>query len=105
MVPRVFREKGNEMGFGNDHYTETDTGWADTITRKAVRKFHNQTPNKRVFLADVDAIDSPIESDGEHRWVTVCDVHGGLVYHDTLDAARNILFFPELWCPVCQENA
>jgi len=85
--------------------TASDTGWEDTISRKAVRKFHDHSATKRVFLVDVHADDSPIEDDGEHRWATVCDVHGGLVYHSTLDDARGWLFFPEEWCPYCQELA
>ncbi|CAB4169492.1 hypothetical protein UFOVP1305_79 [uncultured Caudovirales phage] len=85
--------------------SKQDTAWEDTISRLAVRQSYDMSDEKRVFLVDVNDASSPIESDGEHRWATVCDVHAGLVYHSTLDNARGALFFPEQWCPSCQELA
>lgn len=42
-------------------------------------------------------------SDGDSGpWVTVCEEHGGLVFHPTVTAARGYLSHPEEWCPTCQ---
>ncbi len=52
--------------------------------------------------------------DGEHpevdndphggRWATLCEDHGGVVYHRALTDAKDFLSHPEEWCPTCQEN-
>jgi len=48
--------------------------------------------SKTSSLADPDCGD----------WVTVCEDHAGLVYHDTRSNAEGWLSHPEEWCPVCQ---
>lgn len=35
-------------------------------------------------------------------WSTVCEDHGGIVYHATKTAALSFLSHPEDWCPGCQ---
>lgn len=37
------------------------------------------------------------------KWATVCEDHGGIVYHETKAAALSVLSYPEDWCPDCQD--
>lgn len=37
------------------------------------------------------------------NWATVCEDHGGVVFHPTRTAGQTFLSHPEDWCPVCQE--
>lgn len=45
------------------------------------------------------------ESGETTKWATVCEDHGGIVYHYTKAAAISELLHPDQWCPDCQETA
>jgi hypothetical protein len=37
-------------------------------------------------------------------WATVCEDHGGIVYHPKLRFAQEALSHPDEWCPTCQNR-
>jgi hypothetical protein len=41
------------------------------------------------------------EDHPDGKWSTICETHGGVVHHETRDAALASLGHPELWCPYC----
>jgi hypothetical protein len=43
------------------------------------------------------------EAGEKTKWATICEDHGGIVYHFTKAAALSELSHPENWCPECQE--
>ena len=50
------------------------------------------------------SVEAGIETDPDHRWSTVCEVHGGVVCHATRRNAELSLSHPEEWCPDCQDE-
>ena len=44
------------------------------------------------------------ESDDGGKWVTVCEMHGSLVFHSTRDAAEAVASHPEEFCDDCREE-
>lgn len=53
-------------------------------------------------VALYNGLESGIDSDEEHPWVTVCEAHGNLVNHPSLRLARSHMAMPE-WCEECQK--
>lgn len=43
------------------------------------------------------------EAGEDTKWATVCEDHGGIVYHYNKVDALSELLHPERWCPDCQE--
>lgn len=55
-----------------------------------------------VLVAEADA--AGLDSDGGTQpWYTLCDDHGGICSHETIDLARSWSSAPEEWCPYCQD--
>ena len=55
-----------------------------------------------VLVIDSHHPDAWFADDGG-RWVTVCDVHGGNVNHETLALARSWASSPEWFCDECSD--
>lgn len=55
-----------------------------------------------VVLEDTRHPDSDLDPDGG-RWATLCDDHGAVVNHDTLQLARWFAPWPEEWCQDCRD--
>lgn len=47
-----------------------------------------------------DGEEAGMDTDGG-RWQTVCEEHGSVISHDTLELARQHAPQPEEWCEVC----
>lgn len=45
-----------------------------------------------------------LDTDPENPWVTVCEEHGCLVSHPTLEFARRNAADPTEWCEDCRQN-
>jgi len=43
-----------------------------------------------------------IESELNYPWVTVCEQHGSLLCHATMERAKQSIPFPD-WCEACQK--
>ena len=59
-----------------------------------------RTTGTLVLVVDGDA--HGVDTDGGAQpWSTLCDDHGGVCSHETLQAARQWASAPEQWCPYC----
>lgn len=54
-----------------------------------------------VGLYDGHAAGISEPGDGEGRWVTICEAHGRLVAHESLELARSHAACPEGFCGLC----
>jgi hypothetical protein len=55
-----------------------------------------------ISVLDLDSPDSDTLNEGQ-RWETVCEDHGFVCSHPTLDLARSHAACPEGWCEACAE--
>lgn len=55
-----------------------------------------------VLVGVYDADDAGMESDPSIPWATVCELHGSIVCHSTLAAAKYHASKPTSWCDCCR---
>jgi hypothetical protein len=65
-----------------------------------VQRRKNQMTGTMVVVATCWALD--LEPEDDFVWVTLCEDHGGLVYHPSKTTAKFWAAHPDEWCPVCQ---
>lgn len=51
------------------------------------------------------SVESGLEADPEFPYSTVCEEHGSIVSHATLDAARRSMPRPDEWCDDCRGDS
>lgn len=52
------------------------------------------------YVGVYDGIPAGMDTDGG-RWQTVCEPHGGIISHQTLELARGHAPRPDQWCEYC----
>lgn len=79
-----------------------------TVTPTDVRSWsgyraHTRARSTGTLVVLVDGYEQGVTSAdcGEHRWVLICDPHGGILECETQAEARPWMSAPEEWCPDC----
>jgi hypothetical protein len=71
-------------------------GYAGLVERRKTRR--------GVVVGLYAADQAGMEDDPELPWATVCEDHGSIVCHPTLQLARDWMAAPHGWCDDCREK-
>lgn len=63
-----------------------------------------RTTRKGVRVGLYLSAEGGLETDPEHPYSTVCEMHGTLVCHETRRSAERCLSHPDMWCDECRDQ-
>ena len=59
----------------------------------------------KTLVLVVDGETFGVDTDGgSNPFSTICDDHGGIVFHETKTLAYSWAAAPEYWCPTCENS-
>lgn len=63
-------------------------------------RYHAKARTTGNYVGIYDGLEADMDVDGG-RWQTVCEPHGSVISHQTLELARQHAPHPEEWCEFC----
>lgn len=76
---------------------------ADILSRNVGARYCARARSTGTLITVYDGKKANLDTEGG-RWQTVCEEHGFVVAHRTLDIARSWMPVPEDWCEGCREQ-
>jgi hypothetical protein len=71
-----------------------------TMPDYAGLRYYTRARSTGTHVGVYDGIEAGMDTDGG-RWQTVCEEHGEICSHETLQTARDFAPCPEEWCKHC----